>query len=129
MVRLTGPVWFIVAVLTIGIAGMGWHIVSLRITNRQKKSMWLGLVFGAGLMVVISLAKGYQPSKAALLFGDLLTGLSIGFVPMRAEMVKAARAEVAGIKPAVEMKPIYIGIFLCLGIYVALFLVEYFVFG
>ncbi len=91
--------------------------------------MCIGVAYGAVAMTAISLVKGYDAATAALLFGDIILALSAGFFPMRAEMVRTARAESDGIQIEVAKRPVYLGLGVFFVIFTVLAVLEYAAFG
>ena len=123
------PIWLVVSLVAVAIGGMVWQIASMKVTSRLKWRMLLGVAVGAAVLTLISLAKRYPASEAALVFADGFGGFAVGLIPMRPEIERAARAEIEGVKVEPAKRPIYIGLAICFAILISLLLIQGLVFG
>ncbi len=126
--RTSAEVWFVVALLAVDLAGVGWYTGSLPITSRQKTRIWIGLAAAAALTALASLAKGYSPAMGAMLYGDVVAGALVVLVLTRGQMIQGFRAEVDGVKAELARRPIYVGLVCFFAVFAALSVAEYVIF-
>jgi hypothetical protein len=129
MDHLKSPAWLAVTLVILSVGGIAWQYVSLRVPWRQKRKMLFGIVFAAGVMSLISLAKRFQFIEAVLIYADVMGGLAVGLIFARSELERAEQAEAKGIRLEVAKRPVYRCLAATFVIFVGLLLTEYMIFG